>query len=54
MRLRLKLADLYREMGRIPDAEKIETELRNQLAFGDPDNPILVELQQHQAKVAVH
>ena len=45
MRVRLKLADLYRELGRTSDAEKIEAGLRQELMFADADHPILVALQ---------
>ena len=48
LRLRLKLADLYRELGRISDAEQVEAGLRKDLAFADPDHPILVALQHRQ------
>lgn len=48
LRVRLKLADVYREMGRISDAEKVEAELRKQLVIADPDHPILLALQQRE------
>ena len=45
MRTELQLADLYREMGRVPEAEKVESELRKLLIYADADFPILRELQ---------
>ena len=48
MRVRLKLADLYRELGRTSDAEKVEAGLEKDLAFADADHPILVALQHRQ------
>lgn len=45
LRTELQLADLYREMGRVPDAEKVEDELRKMLIYADADHPILRELQ---------
>ncbi len=44
MKDEMALAQLYRRMGRVQDAEKIESELRKLLAFADPDFPMLVEL----------
>jgi DNA-binding winged helix-turn-helix (wHTH) protein/tetratricopeptide (TPR) repeat protein len=44
LRLRLQLADLYRELGRISDAQRIEGGLRKELAFADSDHPILLAL----------
>lgn len=40
----IALAQLYRRLGRVQDAEKIESELRKLLACADPDYPLLVEL----------
>lgn len=45
MRTELQLADLYREMGRVPEAEKIESELRKLLIYADADYLMLLELQ---------
>jgi hypothetical protein len=45
LRTELQLADLYREMGRVPEAEKVENELRKMLIYADADHPILRELQ---------
>jgi DNA-binding winged helix-turn-helix (wHTH) protein/tetratricopeptide (TPR) repeat protein len=42
---RLLLADLYRQQGRHADAEKLEQEVRQSLAYADPDHPLLLELQ---------
>lgn len=44
----LHLADLYRKMGRVSDAEKIEGELSRLLIYADPDHPILRALQSRQ------
>lgn len=40
----MALAQLYRRLGRVQDAERIESELRKLLAYADPDYPLLVEL----------
>ena len=48
MRDEMALAQLYRRMGRVQDAEKIENELRKLLAYADPDFPMLVELKRLQ------
>ena len=45
MRTQLELADLNREMGRVPEAEKVESELQKMLVYADKDHPILRELQ---------
>lgn len=45
MRLRLKLLDVYRELGRVSDAERLEAQLRKQLTCADADNPMLLALQ---------
>lgn len=42
LNMKSPLAQLYREMGRAEDANKIETELRRLLAYADEDHPILV------------
>ncbi|HEY3205079.1 MAG TPA: hypothetical protein VGL03_15625, partial [Thermoanaerobaculia bacterium] len=44
LRDQFQLARLYREVGRVKDAQKIEGELRSLLALADPDHPMLVEL----------
>ena len=44
LRIRLTLAEIYREMGRDEDAGRIEAELRSLLAYADPDHPILLQL----------
>jgi len=51
MRTELQLADLYREIGRLPEAEQIESELSRMLVYADPDHPILRELQERQSFV---
>jgi len=53
MRTELQLADVYREMGRVSEAEKVEDELSKMLNYADPDHPILRELQKRQQLVAV-
>ena len=45
LRIRLMLAEVYREMGRDEDARKIEAELRALLALADADHPILRQLE---------
>lgn len=45
LRDELQLADLYRKMGRVPEAVKVEDELRKMLIYADTDHPILRELQ---------
>jgi DNA-binding winged helix-turn-helix (wHTH) protein/tetratricopeptide (TPR) repeat protein len=46
MRTELQLADVYREMGRVSEAEKVEAELSNLLTYADPDHPMLRELRE--------
>jgi DNA-binding winged helix-turn-helix (wHTH) protein/tetratricopeptide (TPR) repeat protein len=41
MRAQLQLAALERDMGHPADAQRVEDELRKELAFADPDHPIL-------------
>lgn len=48
MRNQMHLAQLYRRMDRVKDAETIEAELRTLLAYADPDYPMLVELKRLQ------
>ena len=45
LRIRLMLAETYREMDRDEDAEKVEAELRSLLAYADVDHPILRQLE---------
>ncbi len=45
LELQLRLAELYREVGRHQKALEIEDELRRYSAYADPDFPILVELE---------
>jgi hypothetical protein len=40
----MHLTQLYREIGRVPDAERLERELATELAFADPDHPIVRQL----------
>ena len=44
LRIKLQLAELYRDEGRYEDARKIEDELRRLLALADSDHPILRQL----------
>ena len=46
MKNQLLLADEYRAAGRIPDAERIDQQLRRLLVYTDVDNPLVVRLQQ--------
>jgi tetratricopeptide (TPR) repeat protein len=46
MRTELQLADVYREMGRVSEAEKVEAKLSNLLTYADPDHPMLRELRE--------
>jgi tetratricopeptide (TPR) repeat protein len=48
MRIRLQLAQAYRETGRTQDAEKIESMLKKDLTIADPDHPILISLNRRQ------
>jgi len=41
---RAKLAELYRKVGRIDDAVKVENQLRHYLSEADPDFPVLAQL----------
>lgn len=45
LRTQLRLADLYRTMGRVSEAEKLEGDLRKMLVFADADHPIVLALQ---------
>ena len=53
MRDQMDLARLYRRLGRLQDAEKVEDELRTLLAYADPDYPMLVELNRLRDDTAV-
>ncbi len=44
IRIRWRLAQLYRKLGREAEAQEIEAELRELLAYADPDIPILLQL----------
>jgi hypothetical protein len=46
MRLQVQLADVYRELSRVSDAERIQSELRKELQFADSDHPILLACSQ--------
>ena len=47
-RIQARLALIYRELGRISDAEAIEAELGNALALADHDHPILIQIREYQ------
>jgi DNA-binding winged helix-turn-helix (wHTH) protein/tetratricopeptide (TPR) repeat protein len=49
LRVQWRLAQLYRKLGRVEDAEKIEAELSKMLAYADPEHPILLQLKQARA-----
>ena len=44
MRLRLQLAELYRQTGREREAREVEAELSKLLSHADPDHPFLIAL----------
>jgi hypothetical protein len=44
LRTRLRLADMYRSLGRIGEAQAVEEDLRLRLAVADPDHPITLAL----------
>jgi len=48
LRNELQLADLYRKMGRILEAEQVENELRKMLIYADPDHPIVLALKKRE------
>jgi len=48
LRTELQLADVYREMGRVSEAEQVENELRKMLIYADADHPILSELKRRE------
>lgn len=39
---------MYRQVGRVTDAQAVEAELRQVLAVADPDHPMRVRLQQRE------
>jgi len=49
LRVQSQLARLYRQVGRVEDALKIESELSKLLAYADPDHPILRQLKESTA-----
>jgi hypothetical protein len=49
-RNRFQLARLYREIGRVEDAERIDQELLNTLAMADSDHPIVLEIKRLRAR----
>ena len=44
LRIQARLALVYRQVGRIEDARKLENQLRRILAYADPDHPIVLQL----------
>ena len=48
MKTQLRLARLYRKVGREQEAREIEAELRKLLAYADSDHPFLLQLQRSQ------
>jgi hypothetical protein len=48
LRTELQRADLYRKMGRVPEAEKVEDELRKMLIYADADHPIVLALKKRE------
>jgi DNA-binding winged helix-turn-helix (wHTH) protein/tetratricopeptide (TPR) repeat protein len=48
LRTELQLADLYREMGRVPEAENVDNELRKMLIYADADHPIVLALKKRE------
>jgi tetratricopeptide (TPR) repeat protein len=50
LKMKSRLGQLYRKMGRVEDAGKIEAELLSLLRCADPDHPILVQLRRAQGK----
>ncbi len=49
IRVREPLADLYRSMGRVREADEIDAELLKLLAVADADHPVLMRLKARQA-----
>lgn len=59
LRIKSRLAQLYRKLGRVEDAKRVEAELLRLLAYADTDHPILRQLKeptgvQPIAKVRAH
>jgi DNA-binding winged helix-turn-helix (wHTH) protein/tetratricopeptide (TPR) repeat protein len=48
LRNELQLADLYRTMGRILEAEQVENQLRKMLIYADADHPIVLALKKRE------
>ncbi len=48
MKTQLRLAQLYRKVGREQEAREIEAELRKLLAYADPDHPFPRQIQRSQ------
>jgi len=46
LRIKSQLARLYRKLGRVEDAQKIEAELLSTLRYADADHPILRQIRQ--------
>ena len=44
LKLQSRLAQLYRKLGRDPEAEKVEAELSKILAYADKEHPILLQM----------
>jgi hypothetical protein len=53
MRVQVRLAELYRDLGRFDDAERIESDLLRLLEHADPDFAILRELDARRSAVAI-
>ena len=53
LRDELQLADLYRKIGRVPEAEQVENELRKMLIYADADHPIVLALKKPKRSGAV-
>jgi DNA-binding winged helix-turn-helix (wHTH) protein/tetratricopeptide (TPR) repeat protein len=49
LRVKAQLARLYRKLGRVEDAQKVEAELLRLLAYADEDHPILRQLRNPQS-----
>ena len=49
MRTQVRLADLYRRLGRIDEAKVLESELLKLLSVADADHPMLRAIEQHRA-----
>lgn len=44
MNNKLKLSEVHRKIGNLREADRLEDELRDQLAYAEPDHPILVRI----------